>query len=63
MLDLHQKNNLLGDVVYGLGYGHFVGHALKQLPNLAPTLKKLDNRINEILKETEGERRPIWFKN
>ena len=61
--DPNQKNNLLGDVVYGLGYGHFVGHALKQLPNLAPTLKKLDNRINEILKETEGERRPIWFKN
>ena len=61
--DPNQKNNLLGDVVYGLGYGHFVGHALKQLPNLAPTLKKLDNRINEILKDTEGERRPIWFKN
>ncbi len=61
--DPNQRNNLLGEVVYGLGYGHFLRHATKQLPELRPTLKKLDNRINEILKQTEGERRPIWFKN
>ena len=61
--DPNQRNNLLGEVVYGLGYGYFLRHATKQLPELRPILKKLDNRINEILKQTDGERRPIWFKN
>jgi hypothetical protein len=44
-------------------YGHFVRNALKQLPELAPTIKKLDNRINELLEETDGQRRPSWYKN
>ena len=57
-----QKNNLLGDVVYGQGYGHFVRHAVRQLPELAPTIQKLDKRINELLEQTGGSRRPIWNK-
>ena len=60
--DPAQTNNLLGDVIYGQGYGHFLRHAVKQLPDLAPTIKKLDNRINNILKQTGGERRPVWYK-
>ncbi|OUW31289.1 MAG: acetylglucosamine-6-sulfatase [Flavobacteriaceae bacterium TMED171] len=61
--DPNQKDNLLGEVVYGLGYGNFIRHAVKQFPKMAPTLKKLDNRIDEILNETEGKRRPIWCQN
>ena len=60
--DLKQMNNLLGDVVYGQGYGNFVKYAVRQLPDLAPTIKKLDNRINELLEQTDGQRRPIWTK-
>ena len=59
--DPEQRTNLLGDVVYGQGYGPFVQHAARQLPDLAPTLRKLDNRLNELLEETEGSRRPRWF--
>ena len=58
--DPKQKHNLLGEVVYGQGYGPFIQHATKQLPELAPTLKKLDNRLNKLLEETDGQRRPTW---
>ncbi len=61
--DPKQMNNLLGDVVYGQGYGNFVKHAVKQLPEFAPTIKKLDKRINEWLEQTDGQRRPKWNKN
>jgi hypothetical protein len=61
--DPKQMNNLLGDVVYGQGYGNFVRHASKQLPELAPIIKKLDNRINVLLEQTDGQRRPRWNKN
>jgi len=60
--DPEQMNNLLGEVVYGQGYGNFVSHAIKQLPELAPTIKKLDKRIIELLEQTEGQRRPRWDK-
>jgi hypothetical protein len=55
-------HNLLGDVVYGQGYGPFIRHAINQLPELAPTIQKLDNRLNELLDQTDGQRRPTWFK-
>lgn len=61
--DPTQSNNLLGDVVYGQGYGNFLRHAARQLPELAPTLRKLDKRINELLEETDGQRRPKWSNN
>lgn len=61
-IDPDQTNNLLGEVEYGQGYGNFVRHAVEQLPDLAPVIKAVDNRLNEILKETSGERRPVWYK-
>lgn len=60
--DPKQMNNLLGDVIYGQEYGNFVKYAVKQLPEFALTIKKLDNRINELLEQTEGQRRPKWSK-
>lgn len=60
--DPKQKNNLLGSVEYGQGYGGFTKYALKQLPEQAPTIKKLDNRLNELLEETDGKRRPTWYQ-
>lgn len=60
--DPKQMNNLLGDVVYGQGYGPFARHAIKQLPELAPTIKKMEKRLNTLLKESKGERRPTWYK-
>lgn len=52
----------MGDVVYGQGYGPFIQHAKRQLKDLAPTISKLDNRLNELLEENEGQRRPTWNK-
>jgi N-acetylglucosamine-6-sulfatase len=60
--DRGQKDNLLGEVVYGQGYGHFIKYAVQQLPELAPTIKKMDNRLIELLEETDGQRRPTWYK-
>jgi N-acetylglucosamine-6-sulfatase len=60
--DPKQMNNLLGDVVYGQGYGGFTRYAIKQLPEQAPTIKKLDNRLNVLLEQTDGQRRPTWYK-
>ena len=60
--DPTQMNNLLGEVVYGQGYGNFVRHAINQLPELAPTIRKLEGRLNEILEKTDGQRRPAWYK-
>jgi N-acetylglucosamine-6-sulfatase len=60
--DPQQANNLLGEVVYGQAYGPFIQHASRQLPDLAPTLKKLDRRLSEILDESQGQRRPTWYQ-
>jgi len=60
--DPNQKDNLLGEVDYGMRYGNFARYAKKQLPALAPTINKLDNRINELLEQTNGQRRPTWSK-
>jgi N-acetylglucosamine-6-sulfatase len=59
--DAVQKHNLLGDVVYGQGYGPFTQHAKTQLPELAPTIKRLDERLSELLEQTDGQRRPTWY--
>jgi N-acetylglucosamine-6-sulfatase len=59
--DPEQKNNLLGDVVYGQGYGTFTRHAANQLPELAPTIRELENRLDELLEQTDGQRRPNWI--
>ena len=61
--DPMQMNNLLGEVNYGQGYGPFVVHAKRQLPKLAPTIEKLDNRLTELMKQTGGQRRPAWFSH
>ncbi len=53
--------NLVGDVVYGQGYGPFTKHAIIQLPELAPTIKTLDQRLNELLEQSDGQRRPTWY--
>lgn len=58
--DPDQRHNLLGKVVYGQGYGPFTKHAAKQLPELAPTIKKLDQRLIALLAKTNGQRRPRW---
>ena len=60
--DPEQMNNFLGDVVYGQGYGPFTKHAQEQLPDLAPTIKRLDERLSELLEQTDGLRRPTWYK-
>lgn len=60
--DPEQMHNLLGDVVYGQGYGPFTRHAINQLPEFAPIIRKLDNRLNELLEQTDGQRRPVWYK-
>jgi N-acetylglucosamine-6-sulfatase len=59
--DPGQKHNLLGDVVYGQGYGGFTRHALQQLPELAPTLRQLEERLNVLLERNGGQRRPTWY--
>lgn len=58
--DPQQMNNLLGSVEYGMRYGTFLRHAKQQLPKLAPTLMKLDKRLNVLLNETKGRRQPKW---
>ena len=60
--DPDQRHNLLGAVTYGQGYGPFTRHAIRQLPDLAPTIRQLDQRLDEILQETDGRRRPTWGK-
>ncbi len=60
--DPAEKYNLLGNVQYGQGYGPFIHHAKKQLPWLAPIINKLDNRLNDMLEKSDGQRRPSWYK-
>jgi len=60
--DPMQTHNLLGDVVYGQGYGPFTQHAIRQLPELASIIRKLDKRLKGIIEENEGTTRPVWYK-
>lgn len=60
--DPEQKHNLLEEVVYGQGYGGFTKYAIKQHPEQAPLLRKLEKRLNELLEKTDGQRRPTWYK-
>ncbi len=61
--DPEQRHNLLGDVEYGHAYGSFTRHAKSQLPALAPTITKLEDRLDEILEQTGGQRKPLWRRH
>ena len=52
--DPQQKNNLLGDIVYGQSYGTFLQQVQKQAPQLWKTVCALDNRLSELLIEKGG---------
>ncbi|MBK1876881.1 sulfatase family protein [Pelagicoccus mobilis] len=58
--DPNQRNNLLGEVDYGWGYGGFLKYTRQQLPEVYPTVKRLDNRLTELMEELGGSRNPSW---
>lgn len=51
-----QKNNLLGDIVFGKHYGRFLTKVQEQAPALWPLVKSFEDRIDQLLKETGGKR-------
>lgn len=51
-----QQNNLLGNIVYGKHYGRFLTKVQEQAPELWPLIKSFEERIDQLLKETGGER-------
>jgi N-acetylglucosamine-6-sulfatase len=58
--DPEQKNNLLGNITYGMSYGDFHFQLRRQNPELYEVVNPMENRINEILKETGGRRNASW---
>ncbi|MEM9324110.1 MAG: sulfatase/phosphatase domain-containing protein, partial [Bacteroidota bacterium] len=61
--DPQQIVNLLGGVEYGIGYGTFLRHVNRQLPELAPTVERLETELDAILQATGGSRVPKWQKD
>lgn len=51
-----QKNNLLGNIVFGRHYGRFLTKVQEQAPDLWPLVSSFEKRIDQLLKETGGER-------
>ena len=58
--DPRQHHNLVGAVSYGWGYGPFLRYVNRQLPELYPVVKKLDDRLTELMAEYGGSRVPKW---
>jgi len=58
--DPKQRNNLLGGVTYGWGYGPFLKYVNQQLPDLSPKVKQLDDRLTELVGQFGGSRTPNW---
>jgi N-acetylglucosamine-6-sulfatase len=58
--DPAQRNNLIGSVDYGWGYGTILRYIQRQLPEVWPTVRKLDQRLTEELEKTGGSRVPKW---
>jgi N-acetylglucosamine-6-sulfatase len=54
--DPQQKNNLLGDIVYGQTYGTFLQQVQRQDPQLWKIVEPLDNRLSELIIEKGGIR-------
>jgi len=54
--DPQQKNNLLGDIVFGKTYGTFLQQVQKQNPEMWKILKSLDDRLCELMIEVKGSR-------
>ncbi len=51
-----QKNNLLGNIVFGKHYGRFLTKVQEQAPHLWPLVNSFEKRMDELLKETGGKR-------
>ncbi len=60
--DPEQKNNLLGHIHYGQDYGTFLKHVRQQDPELWRVVKKLDQRLSDLMNEKGGSRKPDWSK-
>jgi N-acetylglucosamine-6-sulfatase len=58
--DPEQKNNLLKDITYGQRYGDFKFQLRRQNPELYDIVIPMEERINEIIKETGGQRNASW---
>jgi len=54
--DPQQKNNLLGDIIYGQSYGTFLRQVQRQNPDLWEIVHPLDNRLTELIIEKGGAR-------
>lgn len=59
--DPKQMNNLLGSVNYGTGYGTFLKYAQIQVPEIYEIVKPLEDKLNELLENTNGSRNPKWI--
>ncbi len=60
--DPEQNNNLLGHIHYGQDYGTFLKHVRQQDPEIWPVVKKLDQRLTDLMNEKGGSRKPDWSK-
>ncbi|MFH5885333.1 sulfatase [Halalkalibaculum sp. DA3122] len=60
--DPKQTNNLLGNIKYGHVYGSFLDKVERQDPKIWKTVKRLDQRLNDLINEKEGKRTPNWEK-
>jgi len=49
--DPHQKNNLLGHIVYGQQYGPFLRQLQRQDTELYPQVKVLDDKMKKLIEE------------
>lgn len=61
--DPEQTDNLLGHIEYGHDYGDFLRHVAQQDTALYRMVKRLDERLTELLRETGGSRTPDWRLN
>ncbi len=58
--DPKQRYNLVGEISYGWGYGPFLRYVNRQLPDLYPAVKELDDRLTELMATHGGSRVPKW---
>ncbi len=60
--DPNQRINLSGDIKTDHDYGTFLKHVRQQKSDLYPLVKKLDDRLIQLLRESGGRRQPIFRK-
>lgn len=58
--DPDQRNNLIGAVDYGWHYGTILHWIERQLPEVWPTVKALDDRLTREVEKLGGSRVPRW---